>query len=220
MKKFFLSGVLFFVFFGIHLAYADDYEAKIKAFWDFVSENENDIVILNSRDSPVLYELFDKIQSIDKNIYVILDNRLENNKKNIIISCGGNRNYFTLCDRIVGAAPAYEHLNPVSLFPPLERIEPFTYGDIQLKTEDVRVCFDIADSNIELLFILNDEHTAILRTDNSGALYNAYMQMLFVMVQQILGERMAGEKIKSGGIIPVKVVLPSMPITEIREHIK
>ncbi|MDR0669180.1 MAG: hypothetical protein LBF95_03775 [Treponema sp.] len=220
MKKFILFSILVFTFFGARFVYADDYEAKIKDFWNFVSANENDIAAMNSRDSPILYELFNRIQLIDKNIYVIIDNRLDDSKKNIIISSGGNRNYFNLCDRIVEMAPAYNHINPVSLFPPLEKIEPFTYGDIQLKTDDVRVCFDIAESNIELLFILNDEHTSILRTDNSGALYNIYMQMLFVMVQQILGERMAGEKIKSGGIIPVKVVLPSMPITEIREHIK
>jgi hypothetical protein len=220
MKKFILFVVPVFVLFGAYSVYAGDSAAEIKDFWDFISEREDDILAISSRDSPVSYEIFDKIQTIDTNIYVILDTRMENNKKNIIITSGGDKNYFELCDRIVALAPAYEHLNPVSLFPPLEKIEPFIYGDIRLEAEDVRVCFDNAESGIEVLFILTDDHTAILRGDNTGMLYNVYMQMLFTMVQQILGERRAGEKIKSGGIIPVKVVLPSMPVMEMREHIK
>jgi hypothetical protein len=219
MKKFMACIIPVLALFSAPAVRADN-SALIRDFWDFVSENENDIYTISERDSPISYKIFEKAQLIDRNIYVILDTKLNNNRKNIIITCGGNQNYFDLCDRIVEMAPVYARLNPVSLFPPLETIEPFVYGDIKLGTEDVRVCFDVAESDIELLFILNDEHTSILRRDDTGVLYNIYMQMLFVMVQQILGERTAGERIRSGGIIPVKVTVPSMPVMELRSYIK
>jgi hypothetical protein len=219
MKKFMICIIPVLALFSAPAVSADN-SALIRDFWDFVSENENDIYTLSERDSPISYKIFEKAQLIDRNIYVILDTKLDNNRKSIIITCGGNQNYFDLCDRIVEMAPAYERLNPVSLFPPMETIEPFVYGDIKLGTEDVMVCFDKGNSDIELLFILNDEHTSILRRDDTGVLYNIYMQMLFVMVQQILGERTAGERIRSGGIIPVKVTIPSMPVMELRDHIK
>jgi hypothetical protein len=89
-----------------------------------------------------------------------------------------------------------------------------------LKAEDVKVHFENNNSNIDLLFILTNDHIAILQEDTSGYLYNLYMQMLFIMTQQILGERTTGEKIGIVSISLVNLLMPAIPLTELREYIK
>lgn len=219
MKKF-LYGILFFAVSSVYSAYADDSAARIEDFWDFVSENEDGILDLRGSDSPLYGELFKKIQSIDTNIFLMVNTEMKDNKKDIVITCGGKTDYFGLCDEIVRLAPEYARLNPISLFPPLEKIEPFVYGDIMLKAEDVKVHFDDDGSAVDLLFLLNDEHIMMIQRDTTGQIYGIHMQMLFVMTQQILGERIFGEKIRSGLIMPVAIAIGNIPLLELRDHIK
>lgn len=219
MKKF-LYGILFFAISGAYSAYAGDSAARIEDFWNFVSENEAGILDLQGSDSPLYSELFKRIQSIDENIFLMVNTEMKDNKRDIVITCGGKPDYFGLCDEIVSLAPEYERLNPVSLFPPLEKIEPFVYGNIMINPEDVKVHFDENGSAVDLLFLLNNEHIMMIQRDTTGQLYGIHMQMLFVMTQQILGERIFGEKIKSGLIMPAAIAIGNIPLLELRDHIK
>ena len=193
---------------------------KINEFWRYISANEERIFTLNNPNSPLYNEIHNKVQLINENIYVMLSNEIVNNKKNIVITSNGNTLFFNLCDTIVNLVPNYKYLNPISLFPALEKIEPFIFGDIVLRIEDVRVHIEGNNENISLLFILNNRHLTILQNDRTGQIYNVYLQMLFMMTQQILGERIVGEKIKSGNISLVNLIIPSIPMSELGKYIK
>jgi hypothetical protein len=218
MKKIILFAIMIFQILGIYSVYPDDdMTEKINVFWNFISQNESAIFDLSNQNSPLYDKIFDQIQLVNENIWVMLGNEIKNNKKDLIITCGGNTSYFELCDEIVKLSPKFSRLNTISLFPQLEKIEPFVYGDIILNVEDVRVHFD---NKTDLLFILSEKHRTILQNDTSGQLYNIYMQMLFIMTQQILGERVTGEKIKSGNISLVNILIPNVPLIKLKNYIK
>jgi hypothetical protein len=220
MKKIILLGIMVFQFLGAHSVYpGDETEEKINVFWDFISEIEMSIFSIDSRDSPLYREIYNQIQLVNENIWVMISNEINNGKRDLIITCGGNRDYFELCDRIVEFSPEFNHLNIISLFPALEKIEPFIYGNIALNIEEVNVHFDNGVET-DLLFILSEKHRKILQNDSTGQLYDIYIQILFAMTQQILGERVFGEKIKSGYISLVNILMPSIPLIELRKYIK
>jgi hypothetical protein len=199
---------------------ADNFTKQSMVFWNFISKNEMNILNVNDPASSLYIEIYNQIQLIDKNIYVMLGNKTENNKKEIIITAGGNSDYFDLCDQIVKLAPTFTYLNPISLFPPLEKIEPFFFDNIVLTVDDVNVHFDDSKKKIDLLFILEQKHLSNIQNDSTGQFYNIYLQMLFIMTQQILGERIAGEKINSGEISLVNLIVPTIPLLELRSAIK
>jgi ankyrin repeat protein len=218
MKKSIIS-VIFIFFLCVNYSCSDDTVKKINEFWKYISENEENIFVLNDQNSELYYEIYNKIQLINENIYIMFSNEIINNKKNLIVTSNGNKLFFGLCDKIVNLAPNYKYLKPISLFPALEKIEPFIFGEIVLRIEDVNVHFDNNNENIDLLFILNNKHLTLLQNDETGQLYNVYMQMLFMMTQQILGERIVGEKIKSGNISLVNLLIPSVPMSELEKYI-
>jgi hypothetical protein len=179
---------------------SDEISRKIDNFWKFISENEGEIFALTNSDDPLYDKIFEQIQLIDKNIYIMLGNEIENNKKNIVISSGGKSEYFSLCDEIVNFAPNFIYLNPISLFPPLNNIEPFIYDDIVITIDDFRVAYE--NSNGKLNFNPNGKHFQIIKEyDDAGDggfefIMSLYKTMLSIMTQQLLGERTFGEKIK------------------------
>jgi hypothetical protein len=199
--------------------YPDDLTGKIETFWNFITENENNIFTVPNSESPLYLEIYNQIQLVDQNIFVMIGNEIENGKRNVIITCNGNPNYFELCDKIADLAPGYSYLNIISLFPPSEEIGPYIFGNIILKAEDVLVHFD-GTGDISLLFILSHEHLVRLQRDNTGQLYNIYRQMLSMMVQELIGERIAGTRVKSVVISLVNIAIPSIPLIEIRNYIK
>jgi len=217
-----MKKIVFFCIFGIFISnvYSDDLDSRIATFWNYILTNERDFFNMISQEPSFYDDLHNRVQLIDKNIYALLSNEVKNNKKDIIITAGGNKQYFDICDKIVSLAPKFTYLNPISLFPPLEKIEPFMAGNITLRVEDVRVHFDNDNGNIELLFLLEDKHLSNIRNDDTGYIYNIYMQMLYMMTQQILGEKITSEKIVSAYIPLLILVMPSMPIIELKNYIK
>jgi hypothetical protein len=211
--------ILFLFFILNNNAFADDFSDKVKVFWNYISKNEIEIFRINNPRSPFYTEIFNQIQLVDKNIYVMVSNEPESNKKNLIVTANGNHEYFDLCDRIVNIAPKYVHLNVISLFPSLEKIEPFIFGENIFSVEDINVHFDSKNNKFDLLFLLNEKHLSIIKNNNTGYFYIAYMQMIYTMLQQILGERIVGEKINSVDISLVNL-LPNIPLIEIKRLIK
>jgi hypothetical protein len=221
MKKFVIISVIILIFFKAEIAYSDELTDRIVNFWNYISRIENDLYNVNDDNSPLYTEIIKQIQLlVDENIYALLGNEIKNRKKDLIITAGGNSRYFELCDKMVSLAPRLRYLNPISLFPAIEKIEPFVYGDIVFRVEDVRVHFDNTESNISLLFLLSNEHLAKLQTDFTGSLYPVYMQMLYMMTQQILGERITSEKISSADISPISTIIPNVPIIDLVKYIK
>jgi hypothetical protein len=207
---------LFFVF----SVYPDDLTDDITTFWAFISANEDNIVKLSNPEDPLYTKIYEQIQLVDENIYVMISNQPIENKKEITITCGGDTAYFDLCDAIVALAPAYTHLKPVALLQPAEKLEPFIFDGIELRAEDVRVTCQESGAGYDLLFVLSGEHLAALRNDDSGWLYSLYMYMLLMMTQQTLGERVAGERVTGAYIPLVSLAIPSISFSELRNVIK
>jgi hypothetical protein len=200
----------------------DELAGSIRAFWNYVSENENRLFAANPNNMTIYAEIENKAQLINENLHAFLNNEIINGKRELIISCGGNKNYFDLCDKIAAAAPVYAHLIPVSLLPPIERVEEFELYAIRGQTllpTDIRVHFDDDDGeDLHFLFLLSANHLAILQSDNTGQLYSVYMQGLYNMTFQALGERKSA-RVKSAEIALLPLIMPSIPLLELKNHI-
>jgi len=201
----------------------DELTNKIRAFWNYVSENENRLFAANPNNMAIYAEIENQAQLIDENLHIFINNLIINDKRELIISCSGNKNYFDLCDRIAAAAPVYAHLIPVSLFPPVERVEEFELYAIMGQTllpADIRVHFDDDDGeDLHFLFLLSPNHLANLQRDNTGQLYSVYMHGLYIMTFQALGER-KNARVKSAEIAPLPLIMPSIPLLELKNYIR
>jgi hypothetical protein len=160
-----------------------------------------------------------QIRLVNENLSILIGNEIINNKKDLIITSGGNSDYFELCDKITEKAPGFIHINPVSLMPSTDNINIYGIGNLVLNVEDIRVHFD-GDDDFELLFILSNNHLAQIQNDDSGELYSIYRYALFLMTLEILGERTFGNKITSLEMIPLPLIMPSVPFSELRKYIE
>jgi hypothetical protein len=210
MKKMVLILLLFIPsFISCHI----EHEKEIKLFWKYIQENEKQIFELTNAEIPLWYEIYNHIQSVDNNIYVMLENDF-NEKRNLIITCNGKYDYFDLCDQIVKFAPNLEYLVPVSLFPSLDKIEPFIFGDFVLTVDDVKVEYYeeveyssgrvvnrcpklFANYPNELYLRIHEIFEESKNFDEFHYIDSIYRQMVEIMAQQIIGERLFGEKIKN-----------------------
>jgi hypothetical protein len=216
MKKLYVVLILCLVAAHVH---PDNLDGKIKKFWSYISKNEAKIANATPDDVSVYEEMYKQIQLINDNLAIMLENKITNGRRNLIITANGNPDFFALCDRIVLAAPRLKILKPISLFPALDIIEPFILYDITLNVEDVRVHFDSATDS-SLLFILPAEDILRIKSDKSGEIYNIYMQMLYTMTQQILGERIMGTEIQSCEIYLANVLIPAVPLQELKNYMQ
>jgi hypothetical protein len=192
----------------------DELANKISTFWNYVSVNENRLFAARPNNMAIYAEIENQAQLINENLHVFLNNAIIDDKRQLIISCSGNKNYFDLCDRVVAAAPAYAHLIPVSLLPPLEKVEEFELFAIRgqpLLPSDIRVHFDDDDGeDLHFLFLLSPNHLANIQSDSTGQMYSVYLQGLYIMTVQALGKR-ANESVKSADNNLLKLVMPSIP---------
>ena len=229
MRKNIFIWLLFIpFFFSCHV----EHEKEIKLFWKYVQENEQQIFELTNAEAPLWYEMYNYIQSVDNNIYVMLENDF-NEKRNLIITCNGKYEYFDLCDQIVKYAPDLEYLVPVSLFPPLEKIEPFIFDDLVLTIDDIKVKYYIAYSSESavkyrpILFV-NYPNKLYLRFqeifevskdfDEFDAIDGIYRRLVGIMAQQIVGERLFGEKIKEIQTRFPEQSLDAFPIRNLKDY--
>jgi len=200
----------------------DELTNKISAFWNYVSENENRLFAARPNNMTIYAEIENQAQLIDENLHIYINNLIIDDKRELIISCGGNTDYFDLCDRVVAAAPVYAHLIPVSLFPPIEKVEEFELFAIRGQTlypADIRVHFDDDDGeDLHFLFLLSANHLANLQNDNTGQMYSVYLQGLYIMAFQALGER-KNARVKSAEIALLPLVMPSIPLLEVKNYI-
>jgi len=198
----------------------DDLTNKIVKFWEFVSKNEKALFTANINDPAIYEETTEQAHLINENLYIFIGNDIINNKRDLIISSGVNPDYFELCDRIVGSAPVFATINPVSLIPPSDNTDIYAIGNMVLNLEDIQVHFDDDDDNLDLLFLLSNNHLANIQNDNSGQVYSMYLQALFSMTLQLLGERTFVNKIESLDLIPLPLIMPSIPFMELRKYIE
>jgi hypothetical protein len=196
----------------------DELANRISAFWNYVSENENRLFAARPNNMAIHREIENQAQLINENLHFYISNDIINDKKELVISCAGNMDYFDLCDRIVEAAPEYAHLIPVSLFPPVEKFELYAIMGQVLYPEDIRVHFDVDDGELEFLFFLSPNHLANLQRDNTGQLYYVYLQALSIMTFQAVGERI-NARVKSADIALLPLVMPSIPLLELKNYL-
>jgi hypothetical protein len=219
MKKLLIVIFIIFSAMNVYSQTNNDLNSRIANFWEFIKNNETRLFNANPNDEAIHLEIYSQIQRVDTNLGAFIGTSIINNKKELVISSMGNSAYFDLCDQIVNIAPNLNLFSPVSLIPPQENIEPFTFGNITVSINDVRVHFENSEK-IDLLFLLSSEHLTRIQNDIYGQMYNVYMQILFLMTQQILGERLMSEKINSGNIIPLSLVMPSIPLIDLKKHLE
>jgi len=195
----------------------DELTNKIAKFWKSVSRNEKTLLTANNNDSAILNEITEQIHLINENLYIFMSNDTINNKRELIISSGGNPDYFELCDRIVKESPDFVYINPVSLLPPTDNITIYRIGNMVLNVEDIQIH---VDGGSDLLFILSDNHLAQIQNDTTGQVYSIYMQALFSMTLELLGERTFVNKKITGQMMPLSPITPSFPFMELRKYIE
>jgi len=218
MKK--LLFILLVVFIGCSStaggAGSADETNKIKTFWEYVSKNEKRLFDGDSNDQAIVEELNAQIRLVDENLGVLVGNDIIDKKKELVISSIANPDYFGLCDRIVKRAPNFASIKPVSLMPPTDNISKYRIGNLVLSAEDIQVH---VDSDGDLLFILSDNHLAQIKSDNTGEIYSNYMQALYLMTLQLLGERTFGNKRITVNVLTLPIIMTSVPFMELRKEI-
>jgi hypothetical protein len=223
MKKLFIIIILiFFFFFTVQaqsLSVDEDLARKIRTFWEYISRNETRFFSYKDYNTSMQDEMNGQIRSVNENLSLLLSSEITNNKRDLVITAGGNIEYFGLCDKIVEMSPKFVQLNPISLIPPLEKVDSYTIGNVPFSVDDVRVHFD-GNDDISLFFILSEHLISFLNSDRTGQLYPIYLQVLFMMSIQVLGERVAATKIKSADIAPLStIIMPSVPFKELGKYI-
>jgi len=199
----------------------DKLAVKISAFWKYISKNESRICNVNSDTLALTDEITKQIRLIDENLYVFFG-PIFDGKRDIVISCGGNVEYFDLCDRIVKVAPVSARIIPVSLMPPMKKpedVDVYAIGGNMLDIREINVHFDDEEGELELLFLLTSNHLTSIRNDASGQIYGVYMHALYLLSLQVLGERIVGTRIKKADIPPLPLIMPSVPFVELGKYI-
>ncbi len=221
MKKTIISFVVFFGF--VISCSADSNDKQIRAFWDYVKVNETKIINATNQDVSLWNELNSYLQKIDKSIYTLVSK--EGTNAYIIITAGGNKDSFKLCDYIVQKAIKLNKLKPISLIPPSTKVEPFIYempeGKIYFTTDDVFVhCDDYNKDNIELLILLSPKHQTIVNKNTQYDMQSFYYNMCIQMIMQVLGEKTMGNRISKIDIVFINLLMPTVPLKELSSYVK
>ena len=225
MRKY-ISFWLFFIpfFTSCHAGH----EKEIKLFWSYIQKNEKQLFELSDSESPLWHEIDNHIRSIDSNIYVTLENDFDE-KGNIIITCKGKYEYFDLCDQIVRFAPDLKYFVPISLFPPLDKIDSFVFGDLDdlvVTVDDVKVEYFeeipelFANYPNKLSIRIGQIFEESKDFDEYRYIDTCYRWMVEIMTQQIIGERLFGEKIKKIGTGFPEQAQNTFPIMDLKNYFK
>ena len=199
----------------------EDLAGKIRTFWEYISINETRFFSYKDYNTSMQDEMNGQIRLINENLSLLLSNETNNNKRDLVITAGGNMEYFSLCDEIVKMSPKFTQLNPISLIPPSPsgKVNSYMIGNVLFSVDDIRVHFD-GDTDISLLFILSNNLISFLNSDKTGQLYPIYLQVLFMMSIEVLGEKAAATRIKSADIAPLStIIIPSVPFKELGKYI-
>lgn len=199
----------------------EDLAGKIRTFWEYISINETRFFSYKDYDTSMQDEMNGQIRLINENLSLLLNNETTNSKRDLIVTAGGNIEYFGLCDEIIKMSPKFTQLNPISLIPPspLGKVNSYMIGNVLFSVDDVKVHFD-GDTDISLLFILSNNLISFLNSDRTGQLYPIYLQVLFMMSIEVLGEKVAATRIKSVDIAPLSTIItPSVPFKELGKYI-
>ena len=142
-------------------------------------------------------------------------------KKDFIITVNADKELFADVEAFVKKAPELNFLKPVALIPHMTEIQPFVVDNVSLTAEKIRVHFDEpVDGKYNLIFILPPEHTAQIANDDTGEYYDAYMQLLYLMTLQVLGEKQMADKISGGSLYEANAVMPSIPLLDLYDALK
>ena len=71
-----------------------------------------------------------------------------------------------------------------------------------------------------ITFVIEGEHNGRIQDDKSGQMYDLYLQMLYSMTMQVLGERLLAQKIGNGDIAAANMIPLPKNIKYLLEEIK
>lgn len=148
----------------------------------------------------------------------------ENGNAYIIITAGGDKERFALCDDIVQRAIKLEKLKPISLIPPSTKVEPFIYempdGRIYFTIDDVFVhCDNFESEKIDLWILLSSKHQKIINDNRQYDMKTFYYSMCIQMIMQVLGERTMANRISTVDVMYVNMLMPVVPLKELPSYI-
>ncbi|MBN1700009.1 MAG: hypothetical protein JW881_21040 [Spirochaetales bacterium] len=213
--------VYLFFFLGSSPVFADASGTLITVFWNTVAENETKY-FHSELSTPEDWEILRlSIKNIDTGLDALIMSEIIGGKNRLIITTGCRKELFGLAEKIVSMAPSLKLLSPVALFPRLTEFEPFTVDGIALSVGDVAVRFDDPEDGMyDLIYVLPEEHIAKVTYDETDEYYTAYMNVLYLMTMQVLGERLMAEKINGIDMFRVNVFMPGIPLSKLCERIK
>ena len=197
-------------------------ENQISIFWDFVKENETTIINATNQDISLWNELNSYLQVMDKSIYALVSK--EGSNTYLVITAGGNKDSFDLCDEIVRNAIKLNVLQPLSLVPPSQDLKPFIYempnGNVYFTVDDVSIHSDnYDDEHIEILVLLSQKHLQIIHENKQFDMQTFYHNMCVQMIMQVLGEKLMTNRIASIDVMYLNLVMPTIPLRELPNKI-
>ncbi|MEW6747815.1 MAG: hypothetical protein AB1486_34260 [Planctomycetota bacterium] len=92
-------------------------KARIGEFWSWFAQHKSDLARLSSDRSPVLDELLQRLQRIDRHLYFEICTNSDPHE--LIVTAEGRQELFPLVDAVVAAAPRVEGWVFIALKPPM-----------------------------------------------------------------------------------------------------
>ena len=200
--------------------HADD--KQIRDFWNYVKENEMKIINASNQDVLLWNELNGYLQTMDELVHAMVFRQTDTIY--LVITSGGNKYSFNLCDEIVRKAPPLEKMKAQSLIPASENVSPFIYqmgGEtIYFTVDDVSIhCDDFDSDNIGLLILLSAQHLKIISDNKEYDMENFYYNLCIQMMMQVLGERLMADKIAKIELMPLNLIMPAIPLKKLPDFI-
>lgn len=203
-------------------SYSESLDEKIDIFWNTIKSNENTYYEMEPNDQYYWNEIYTAINKVEYGLGLLIVSELVNGKMEIVITSGGNIQLFDIVEQIVDRAPDLELFRVTAFLPRLtEFLHPYIIQDVSISVDEVRVHYDKpVNGKYHIMFIIPPEDIAVINSNKSGNYYHIYMNLLFRMTTDVLGEKLLGQRIVGGDVYLVNVMTPSIPISELYEAFK
>ncbi len=162
-------------------------------FWNWFKNNDSQFFFLNQIEDVdekqrILDEFHSKLNQYSDGLYFEIGG-LPDGCQDLIITAGGDTNYFDDVKHLVDSAPEINNWNIVAFKPPINENFKMNYEDIYIDSDNIWFRLDINDNNsldISLFF------------ENLENNYESqYGSASYIILETLLGEKFFNEKVDS-----------------------
>ncbi len=183
-------------------------------FWNWFKKNSSDYKNLNlvetKKKTKLIEDFKNKLDSINSNLYFEIGDG--ENVSELIISAGGNTDYFKEVLNLVESAPSINGWSIRAFKPPMGSSFKLTYEGIEIDTSKIWFNIDLKEEDGYSIRIYFQNY--------SPSNHNKFVAAGWIVLDTILGERHSGDLLKSLTVNDSQE-LPSDVITikEIANHL-